>query len=337
MKVITVRNVHQALPEGCHQLWSHGIDRKSRNGLVRVLPEPLTTVYTRPWERVLFWEERDANPFFHLFEALWMIMGRNDLKFISAFNSNMGRYSDDGVTLNAAYGYRWRQHFRYDQLTEIANALSANPDCRRQVLSMWDAWGDLGSDSLDLPCNTHAYFQRDELGSLDMMVTNRSNDLIWGAYGANAVHFSVLQEYMAAKIGCDIGKYWQTSFNTHIYHDPHLSLMDSMAARAPQLPHQRACPYSTEQVSHHPMISISPTDWDRELREFIKTEKVDNLTDPFIIHVISPMWLAWKAFKTTVSKRHELALDILSNVTASDWRRVCSAWIIRKMDKVRYP
>jgi thymidylate synthase len=70
----------------------------------------------------------------------------------------------------------------------------------------------------DVPCNTNAFF-RVTNGKLDMMVNCRSNDIFWGAYGANAVHFSFLQEYVASSIGVEVGRYWQNSFNFHAYVD----------------------------------------------------------------------------------------------------------------------
>ena len=81
---------------------------------------------------------------------------------------------------------------------------------------MWDAKKDLThlNISKDLPCNTHVYFSiRD--GFLDMTVCNRSNDLIWGCCGANAVHMSYLQEYVAIMCGVDIGFYTQSYLESH--------------------------------------------------------------------------------------------------------------------------
>ena len=43
--------------------------------------------------------------------------------------------------------------------------------------------------------------------------------MIWGAYGANAVHMSILLEYMAARIDCAVGTYYQFSNNLHAYVD----------------------------------------------------------------------------------------------------------------------
>jgi Thymidylate synthase len=219
MRVLIARNVHEALPLGLRLLEQEGLRRESRNGPVLVSPWPVTTVYERPCERVLFWPERDANPFFHLYESLWMLAGRNDVKPLLRYAKNMASFSDDGRTLHGAYGYRWRRWFEkpLDQLMVIAQVLRENPDDRRSILQMWDASSDLGKMGKDLPCNTMASFQRDAEGRLNLTVFCRSNDIIWGAYGANAVHFSMLLEYMALWIGCPVGVYNQVSVNWHGY------------------------------------------------------------------------------------------------------------------------
>src|SRR5690606_6235064 len=140
--------------------------------------------------------ERDANPFLHFFESLWMLAGRNDVDYMTRLVRRFAAYSDDGKTFNGAYGYRWRKWFGRDQLQQIIGALRSNPQDRRCVLGMWDAGHDLGLQSADLPCNTHIYFRIQD-DRLNMTVCNRSNDAIWGAVGANVVHMSFLQEYMA--------------------------------------------------------------------------------------------------------------------------------------------
>jgi len=127
-------------------------------------------------------------------------------------------YSDNGRTLHDAYGFRWRRHFNIDQLSQIACMLKANPEDRRCVLQMWHSVDDLGRvNGKAVPCNLTATFQRDLDGNLDLCVFNRSNDIIWGAYGANAVQFGTLIEYMAIAIGCPVGRYHQVSVNWHAY------------------------------------------------------------------------------------------------------------------------
>lgn len=234
MIVLNVRNAQEALIVGIKKLAEVGIERGSRNGPVLQSPVPVATVYSDPYEHVLFWPQRDANPFLHLYEALWMLAGRNDVAPLKRYAKQYEKYTDDGAVLHGAYGHRWRYHFErpvvrhrgayvydvmtpFDQLAIIANELQKNPESRRCVLGMWDPSTDLGRDGKDLPCNDTATFQIDPYGRLNLVVFCRSNDIVWGAYGANVVHFSILLEYMANWIGVPVGTYTQISVNWHGY------------------------------------------------------------------------------------------------------------------------
>lgn len=246
MRVLPVRNAHQALAHGVRLLQNQGIRRESRNGPVLVAPWPVTTVYDRPLERVVFWAERDANPFFHLYESLWMLAGRHDLAPLLRYVKDFGKFSDDGIILHGAYGYRWRSALGEDQLTTIARRLSALPEDRRCVLQMWMGEYDLDRDGKDVPCNTIATLQRNAQGALDLTVFCRSNDIIWGAYGANAVHFGFLLEYMATAIGCAVGAYTQISVNWHAYMDtlaPVARVVETAFDGVWSVPSQMADPY----------------------------------------------------------------------------------------------
>lgn len=234
---IEARNVQQAIPKALQALRDVGEPRTTRNGDAIVVRGVFATEYHRPCERVLFYDKRDANPFFHLYEGLWMIAGRNDVAGPARILKSFAQFSDNGETFHGAYGYRWRKHFKtdlritssggrdiegitgksLDQVDTIIRLLGDNPDDRRCVLQMWDSTIDLGQKGKDFPCNLTATFHRAADGSLDLTVYNRSNDMVWGAYGANAVHFSMLQEYMARRIGCEVGIYTQVSSNMHAY------------------------------------------------------------------------------------------------------------------------
>ena len=224
MHVLNVKDVNDALPRGLAYLRDAGLPDSSRNGGVLVAPGPVSTVYKWPDRRVLFDPQRDANPFFHLFEALWILRGRADVSFLTMFNKRMADYSDNGHTFHAPYGYRLRHQQGFDQIQRACDMLATDPKTRRVVLQIWDAALDLGKNSKDLPCNDMIFcgMRPSPVGNkymLDIAVANRSNDTIWGAYGANAVQFSILQEYMAAKIGALVGEYTQISFNYHVYTD----------------------------------------------------------------------------------------------------------------------
>lgn len=327
MHTIKVAGVNQALEEGLWWLHLTGVREASRNGAVLVSPVPVVTTYTHPEQRVLLFAQRDANPFFHLFEALWMLDGRDDVAFPATFAKQIREYSDDGTVLNGAYGYRWRTWFNHDQLDWIVAELIKDRHTRRCVLGMWDAEFDpeaVRAGSKDVPCNTHAYFDTHG-GALNMTVCCRSNDMLWGAYGANAVHFSILLEYMAAHAGLPMGVYRQVSNNFHAYTDS--PLMQTLYA------HGRPCAFPHRQYpGTHPLFSMVHPNWDIDLDNFFDAWDAGALAehrfmDPFWSGVAQPMALAHAAYKAGDSA---LALLCLTKCAAPDWRLAATEWIRRR-------
>lgn len=337
MRVIASRNVNDALICGLKALMDEGVERDSRNGPVRVFPGPVTTHYKHPEERVLFYPERDANPYFHFMESLWMLSGRRDVEWISRFSSNIANFSDDGVTFHGAYGYRWRNWFRptegdlqygdvvIDQLETIAALLKQNPDDRRVVLQMWDATADLGMVGKDFPCNLICTFRINPYGKLDMTVFNRSNDMIWGAYGANAVHFSVLQEVMAAWIGVPMGSYWQVSTNFHSYHDT-LEKHAGLLELNPGFDY-----YEIGAVTPLPIVNGPIDQWFQDLQMFMEVGPAIGLQDKFFKKTAVPMLQSWDAWKDKEDPAyHTKALEFADQIAAPDWRIACKEWLERR-------
>lgn len=149
---ITARNVNQAFSDIFWRLKTGRYEpEQTRNGPALVIPEPVITTYLYPQERVLFHKGRDANPIFHCLEAIWMLAGRRDVAFLQMFNSKIGQYSDDGKLFNAAYGYRWRKHFGFDQLESVIQILRKDPKTRQAVIQMWDQ-DDLVKKTKDKAC-----------------------------------------------------------------------------------------------------------------------------------------------------------------------------------------
>jgi thymidylate synthase len=342
MYVIRGRNVHSIFPVAVEKLLVQGVKRDSRNGPVLMFPEPVTTVYERPEERVIFYPERDANPFFHLAEALWMLGGRNDVAFVAKYVKRMAEYSDDGKTFHGAYGHRWRSHFGKDQLKSIIFALRKNKDDRRQVLAMWDATSDLGGAGKDLPCNTQAVFQVACDGRLDMTVTNRSNDMIWGTYGANAVHFSILHEYMAQSVGVPLGIYRQVSTNTHMYESTaHMAGVDKDNDPDPYPSGSvRAYPLMTMCEAHDGLLEGMRECWEEDLRRYLMKHDITGglsicedteFIQPFFRKIAIPLAQAYRLHKTG---RREEALRALENMPADcDWRKAATEWLERRYSK----
>lgn len=326
MRVITVRNVNDGLSEALWWLKVAGVRSTSRNGDVLVSPVPVVTCYQHPNERVLFSAVRDANPFFHHMEALWMLGGANDVAFPARFAKQIAEYSDDGVTLHGAYGHRWRRHFGFDQLTTLIELLTNEPTTRRAVLQMWDGATDTRiamAGGKDVPCNTAAYFSVCN-GALDMTVTCRSNDAVWGCYGANAVHFSILQQFVAEACGLRVGIYYQFSNNLHIYCDrPDVKrLYDGVDVR-----YLSVNAYASGEVCASRLIAHGET-WIDFLSDVdaLLAGSVEFRT-AYFNGVVLPMLNAHTAYK---AGDVDLAISHATHITASDWRVACRTWLMRR-------
>lgn len=342
MLALQVRNVEVALREACFSFnnGNQTVIEDSRNGKVKRMQGITATEYRNPWERVLLCPIRDANPFFHFFESLWMIAGRNDVDFPNQFCSDrMSAFSDNGKTLNGAYGARWRRHFGYDQLLEIVSNLERNPTCRRQVLSMWDGREDLlNMRSKDVPCNDMATFQIDSEGYLNMVVFNRSNDLIWGAYGANAVHFSMLHEWMCMHLRCGVGTYTQVSSNTHVY-EHHWDMVRRIAATAPDLYSNdrfNQSAYTSGRIQSVPLVydlsEDTPESWDSDLESFFRWGYRERFRTLYFNKLVVPLYEAFKLFK---EGKRDKCDDILSSCRSSlggnvDWFVAAEQWLQRR-------
>lgn len=345
---INVTNVNEALGMGLRWLFGfNGVEESSRNGPVRVSPEPVMTTYYAPRQRVLFSPVRDANPFFHLFESLWMLAGREDLALPMMFNKRFAEYSDNGKTLHGAYGHRWRNYFGYDQLDMLAKELKRNPASRRCVLGMWDNGGTMngraiGDDSnpmisdldwgigggKDIPCNTHIYFRVNN-NALDITVLCRSNDVLWGAYGANAVHFSILQEYMAARVGLPVGRMYQFSNNFHVYPEV---IGGAAGAMAMAVNAEKCDLYQMKKMVIQPLVQ-SAERFDKEVVDFCRYLLDPGLEakfeEPFLRDTALPMYRAWSLHKQRDYVKADLAARA---IWADDWREASVNWIQRRRD-----
>lgn len=274
-------------------------------------------------KRVLFNAKRDANPFFHVMESLWMLSGRRDVGFVEYYAANMKNYSDDGKILHGAYGHRWIYHFAFNQLTFIAEELKRDPNSRRCVLAMWDSridWPACMQNGKDVPCNTHAYFAVRN-GKLNITVMNRSNDLVWGALGANAVHFSFLLEWMAWRVGIPMGVYHQFTNNLHIY-EPHWHFLDDVESTMGEV----AYPAPTYPLA---VRTIPHRLFDIELDRFMFQEEHsldDYYTVPFLNNVARPIAAAWQTRKT----KKGTGLVELADASPCDWVTACKEWIERR-------
>lgn len=201
-----------------------------RDGNVKEMLD-FKTVIMNPYRRLVGGYRRNINPFFLLLEAMWIFVGRKDVKLLSIFNKNMENFSDDGNVFHAPYGFRLRHwgvrsedkfceenlHAAqgYDQIADAIRMFDNNPNTRQVVLSIWNPDLDLGTKTKDIPCNDIIMLKiRD--GRLITTVQNRSNDLHWGL-PTNIFQFSFMTEIIAACLGLRLGTQTHNSQSLHLY------------------------------------------------------------------------------------------------------------------------
>lgn len=329
MHQIIAPSVDHALSAGLDLLENDGDHEMSRAGPVLVAPNPVVTTWLPHVSRVSLSRVRDANPFFHLYEAMWMLSGGRCPQpldeFVHDFSS---RFAEPSGEQHGAYGHRWREAFGVDQLDHCVELLRRDQTSRQAVIQMWDAGAhdDLTGDWRDRPCNTHAYLRvRD--GVLDLTVCCRSNDVIWGCMSANVVHFSFLHEYLAALIGVGRGSYYQVSNNFHAY----VTVVERLRSRGPLDLPNHPLPGSL------PMVD-DPQTFDGDLSVVMARingpgEPPTGLRNTFLTETFYHAILAFRAYRTRATRSD--VLDLASMVQAPDWRAACMGWLERRMDKWR--
>jgi len=160
------------------------------------------------------------NPAFAIAEIVWILNGRRDAAFLTAWNTSLGTFAGNAAELHGAYGHRLKSHLGFDQLRRAAEVLSADSDQRQVVLQVWDSTVDFpNSDgsptSEDVPCNICAIVKVSD-GRLEWLQVMRSNDLVLGL-PYNLLQWTTLQEVLAGWLQLEVGTYNHISDSLHVY------------------------------------------------------------------------------------------------------------------------
>ena len=322
MEIVT-NNANTLFSDMLWRFKTAGVPVQTRNGPAIRIPEPVLTRVKYPQQRVLFHKGRDANPIFHALEGIWMLAGRRDVSFPELFNSRIGQYSDDKKVFNAAYGYRMRRHFGQDQLDDVIKLLRKDPESRQAVVQLWDS-EDLTKKTFDKACNMQLIFEVLN-NKLSMTVINRSNDAWFGYAGANIVHFTVIQEFVACALGLHMGEYRTFSNNLHIYTE----LYD--ANRYIESP-----PDSAEyDLYASGVVRPTPLMLNGDYKSFLLDcekfccdpfDQSAQYKNPFFTHVAQPMAMVSRVRKVRAGD----GMGFAAKIRAQDWKRAVYNWIHKR-------
>lgn len=162
-----------------------------------------TVTLARPKERFITIPGRRNDVFATIAETMWVLAGRNDMEYLARYLGRALQFSDDQKTWRGGYGPRLRAWGGVDQLDEVRKLLSSDPESRRAVVALFDPARDF-VETLDVPCNNWLHFLVRE-GRVELNVTVRSNDILWGFSGINTFEWSVLHEMMAFWLDAQVG------------------------------------------------------------------------------------------------------------------------------------
>lgn len=185
--------------------------------------ERLNYIYTVDMnEPIICNKARNLNYKFMFGEAAWILKGRNDLEYISNFMKSYAKYSDDGFTLNGAYGPKIM-----DQLSWAANELKEDNDSRRCYINIWR---ERPGKSKDIPCTTGMQFIIRQ-GRLNALVNMRSQDIVYGmtydvftfTMVAKALQLLLFSYY---NLMVDMGELCVRAGSAHIYEPDYYKLDD---------------------------------------------------------------------------------------------------------------
>jgi len=200
----------------------------------------VTLILRNPRARLLSCKKRNTNYGFAVGEFLWYWQGKQDLQTMLYYNKRMKDYSDDGETLNSAYGWRLKEDYlrpnpESSQWKTAIKTLVQDSDSRRCVLHInqpEDQYVALTRGSKDVPCTLSLqFFIRDN--RLELHTHMRSNDVMWGLT-YDLFSFTLFQECMLLELKKEkkfkdlmLGYYYHTAGSLHLY-EPHFDQSDQI-------------------------------------------------------------------------------------------------------------
>lgn len=173
------------------------------------------TIIEDPTRNIITSTDRKMPMRYAVGELLWYLSGSNRLSDITKFSKVWERMSDDGETVNSAYGHRILDQFGFNQLEYVVNALIANPNSRQAVIHIKDPQDYTKCITKDVPCTVCLqFFIRD--GKLHMTTYMRSND-VWTGFPYDVFSFTCIQILVAFRLHIDIGTYTHIAGSLHMY------------------------------------------------------------------------------------------------------------------------
>ncbi|WP_285425267.1 thymidylate synthase [Pseudomonas sp. efr-133-TYG-103a] len=261
--------------------------------------------FNNPKDQILTLRNRGFNPYFAVVEAAWVLSGKNTLSPLQNIISNYSQYSDDGKTLNGAYGFRLKQKFGYNQLSRAIELLKKTPSSRRAVITLYSPEDLVETQSLDIPCNTTIYVKIRN-NKLDLTVLNRSNDLFKGI-PYNVFVFNCIQKYIARNLNIELGIQRHFTDSLHLYESDLSKVKKIIQTNSPRETAVSKAPPSSSHIYNSILLEY----------DFIAEEKIDNIQCSYTRQIFD----SYFSYRTTGN-----AIDLIKSLPYDQFGLSAKLW-----------
>ncbi len=204
-------------------------------------------------------------------ELLWFLRGETNVAYLREHGVRIwDEWADEDGELGPVYGSQWRRWpapdgNHVDQISKVVEAIRANPDSRRLIVSAWNV-ADVEKMALP-PCHLLFQFYVAD-GRLSCQLYQRSADIFLGV-PFNIASYALLTMMVAQVTDLEPGEFVHTFGDVHLYKN-HVEQANLQLARSPHsLPTMRLNQdiksifdfsyddFSLENYDPHPHISAA--------------------------------------------------------------------------------
>ena len=154
-----------------------------------------------------------------IIELLWFLRGETNVRWLQDRGVSIwNEWADADGELGPVYGKQWRSWAApdgrvIDQISQVVQAIKANPNSRRHIVSAWNP-ADVEDMALPpCPC-LFQFFVAD--GRLSCQLYQRSADMFLGV-PFNIASYALLTHMMAQTTGLEVGEFVHTLGDAHLY------------------------------------------------------------------------------------------------------------------------
>lgn len=164
-------------------------------------------------------EGRCVFPHIAAAELCWALTGQKNIGLISKYSKMWNKFTNEQGEVDAAYGFRMRNHFGRDQLFDLIDLLNKDISSRQALVSYWDASSDglMNQGKIkNVPCPFAWQINIDNEDNLILTVFMRSSDLVVGL-PYDFMFYDQLALALANELQVNKKNITIMSANSHIY------------------------------------------------------------------------------------------------------------------------